>query len=1640
MKYLYLSRCLAILFVLFYCQFSNAQCTPTPGVSTIGGNAFTDDNQDGIKQLAEGDEQGAVVELYYDINGNGVIEAVEPILQTAITDINGDYLFSQGSVILTETISDEFNAVSFGGNNGTDIWNNVWQEFEETDGQTAGAVQIANETGITTNALRFGGIYDESDVDIKDKGVYRVANLSGALNATLSFDFYKNLAADSRPKVAIEVSTNGSDWTELDEFEHDYSVNLYSYNIDSYINATTYIRFIGDSRFKKESYDYFAFDNITITFDRSSVPLDFIALLSEPDLGTGYTYTTPRLYGINFSAVGEASCDSDYGLFFCDASCTPNANDDFGTVLQGNSINIDVLSNDTDGNLNIDVNSLSIITQPTYGSLITTPGSGEIIYIPNGNFFGLDTYEYEICDVTALCGTATVTITVDQNLIDACLQAAEDHIYYIPYSDTELRTALREASGGAGNCSNNVTDDVRRITSIKTPYPGTVLIYDHWEDGYEADITDPVQATTQVWGDNDALNGTAIGYPDDYVPSGGNFVFDNTYNYNPRNPADFYFDGKDKIWTSADVALSTVAGDLNRFTFQATKTDVYDTQKFGTSFTVPFGEELAGDFAYSALFIRASLDNTIVNIDLENDGTVDLTTTLLEGEVYFVDGGVQSGARIISTLPIGVDLFFGDEGCFGTRQINLLPLVFLSDVYYSPVPSTDLSSPSVAYFYNYQNDPIDIDWESNAGTGTFNIAAKSTASLSLSDNSAYRFESRGSYSYVASEVVDSNSSAYDWAFNMISEERLTELAAIAWAPGSLDGTRNDNPVWITPNADTTIYIKFDGDLTSTTSFTSPCGIPYDISVPVDHLNYYQIFDTVNSDNDQSGLAVFTCDGAKIFAVYGEDPALAIPGSPSLDVGTTMQPLCAKPQIFSLRDRAYTITDTSLQIPVLFNDNSFITNIDPASLSVLVMPENGVITINPDGTINYIPNTGFTGVDTFEYSVCSLEYPAVCDIATVIVTIDPCPTPANKNMVFGNVFLDLNEDTINNDGLGVNNVKVDIYEDLNLNGVIDGGDIPLPTSPSTTTDVNGNYQFLVPTYNLLIEDDFSSNTYTGGSNWAGDWTEVGEADGPLLGDISIVPDIIATERLRVRNNRSATRELDLSPAIFGSVSFDIAEDGDIDSADEVEVKICADNTDFNCQTIFIQSDDFTSGSIINAYIDADKLTSTAVLKIVTTGYTAVDEIFYIDNIVILTSVRGKNLLLETDQSTWPSGYTLSTDNIESAVFAPTGTVGNCEKAKDFGFLTCELTDPGLIIICDDKGTPLDAKNDTFTFTLDPVGVRFGTTYTVSGDVTGTGTYGVATTFGPFDTDDNISTITITDDTGACELDVEIDMSISGCLSTDASLSTSIDFDGVDDYLNTPGFLDGLQEVTMMAWVKVDSKYGGGETLTIVSEDISCMLNLNSGNAPVLTVRTDITPTIAVTADPIINDEWHHVAGTFSGITGELKIYVDGKLEGISPTDFTGAFITMTGIGNGNFEVGRFSRDTAPDQNHFYGSIDEVRVFDSALTESQIQRIVYQEIEQNGANIKGTLINKDIVDISSSDPVLWNDLKLYYPMTTVSRGKTFDTSGNSRDATLLNITTILPQSAPMPYETVDIGEWTDETTWLHGEFWDIEDIRK
>ena len=272
---------------------------------------------------------------------------------------------------------------------------------------------------------------------------------------------------------------------------------------------------------------------------------------------------------------------------------------------------------------------------------------------------------------------------------------------------------------------------------------------------------------------------------------------------------------------------------------QSIKTNITSTYDFGQSFTIPLGEDFnSRDFRYTALFIRASQNNTTINIDKDNNGTFETTATLNEGGSYLVNGGVLTGATVTSDKPVGVELNAGGVDNYSIRNAPIYPATWYSNTYYSPVPTSDNAGDnpkdsSVVMFYNSLNRSININWYSGApASGVITVPAKSAVRfpLAYSTTAAYKFVNPTGESFTAIEIVNSYSpggggtvgQAYDWSFNLISEARLTDYATVAWAPGGLDLVApagpdvNGNPIWVTPTANTTVYVKYDGNISGTT--------------------------------------------------------------------------------------------------------------------------------------------------------------------------------------------------------------------------------------------------------------------------------------------------------------------------------------------------------------------------------------------------------------------------------------------------------------------------------------------------------------------------------------------------------------------------------------------------------------------------------------------------------------------------------------------------------------------------------------------------------------------------------------------------------------------------------------------------------
>ena len=267
------------------------------------------------------------------------------------------------------------------------------------------------------------------------------------------------------------------------------------------------------------------------------------------------------------------------------------------------------------------------------------------------------------------------------------------------------------------------------------------------------------------------------------------------------------------------------------------------------------------------------------------------------------------------------------------------------------------------------------------------------------------------------------------------------------------------------------------------------------------------------------------------------------------------------------------------------------------------------------------------------------------------------------------------------------------------------------------------------------------------------------------------------------------------------------------------------------------------------------------------------------------------------------------------------------------------------------------------------------------------------------------------------------------------SFSLLFDGVDDVVETGLDLSGLPEVTIMCWVKRTNDtellqtgiigQAGVFGLSVLGDDLSVDF---AGN---------IVGGLNLTQTGIGNESqtWHHIAASFK--SGNVKLYFNGELID-SVVDVLGN--TVLGVTTAaTFSIGG-NVNSLLGGDYFDGEIDEIRVFSQALEDEQIQQMVYQEIENQSGSVAGSIIPKDIKNHATNSTVDWSDLTLYYTLNVLRGNCIVDGSDNAVNGLAQNIATgsLLTQSAPMPYTSDNDGLWTDGSSWLYGDVWDINEL--
>ncbi|WP_143751811.1 Ig-like domain-containing protein, partial [Maribacter sp. 4U21] len=689
-------------------------------------------------------------------------------------------------------------------------------------------------------------------------------------------------------------------------------------------------------------------------------------------------------------------------------SDAPVVTDDTATVDEDNPVTVDILANDNDDadGGSIDASSVSITGAPANGTVVINP-DGTVTYTPNADFNGTDSFTYQVCDngtPDVQCEEATVNVTVNS-------------VNDSPVITDDTATLTEDTAGGVDiNVLGNDTDvdgtiDPSSLSIVGAPSNGTVTIN---PDGTLNYVPDPNFNGTDTFtyevcddtGDCQTATVTVTVEEESDAP----VVTDDTATVDEDNPVTVDILANDN--DNAD------GGSIDASSVSITGSPANGTVVINPDGTVTYIPN--ADFNGTDSFTYQVCDNGTPDVQCE-EATVNVTVNSVNDSPVITD----DTATLTEDTAGGVDInvLGNDTDVDGTIDPSSLSIV--------GAPSNGTVTINPDGTLNYVPDPnfngtdtftyevCDDAGDCQTATVTVTVEEESDAPVVTDDTATVDEDNPVTVDILANDNDDADGGSID-----ASSVSITGAPANGTVVINPDGT-----VTYTPNADFNGTDSFtyqvcdngtpdvqceEATVNVTVNPQSDAPVVTDDTATVDEDNPVTV-DILANDNDNAdggsidpasvsitgapanGTVVINPDGTVTYTpnadFNGTDSftyQVCDNGTPDVHceeatVNVTVNSVNDSPVITD--DTATLTEDTAggVDINVLGNDTDVDGTIDPSSLSIVGAPSNGTVTINPDGTLNYVPNPNFNGTDTFTYEVC--DDAGDCQTATVTVTVE-----------------------------------------------------------------------------------------------------------------------------------------------------------------------------------------------------------------------------------------------------------------------------------------------------------------------------------------------------------------------------------------------------------------------------------------------------------------------------------------------------------------------------------------------------------------------------------------------------------------------------------------------------------------------------
>nr|WP_282149498.1 tandem-95 repeat protein [Vibrio diabolicus] len=880
---------------------------------------------------------------------------------------------------------------------------------------------------------------------------------------------------------------------------------------------------------------------------------------------------------------------------------------DKATVVEDTATIIKVLDNDTfegdDKVVSLDTNN-----GPANGTVSVNP-DGSVTYTPNDNYHGTDSFTYI---VTSGGVSESTTVNVDVTPVNDAPVATNDNavtdedtpvtIDVLP-NDTDIdgdKLSIDSASVPSDQGTVEIVDGKLMFTPAENFHGDAEITY----TVTDGTLTDQATVNVTVNAVNDTpeveSNIADQTLAEDFTPYSINLNTAFSDVDNVDGELSFSVSGNNNVLVSIENGIATISptADWNGseiLTFTAT-----DPSGESVSQTVNFTVTPVADNATvvedTPTIIKVlgndtfEGDDKVVSLDTNNgpaNGTVSVNS---DGSVTYTPNDNYHGTDSFTYIVTS-------GGVSESTTVN----VDVTPVNDAPVAKDDTAVTD-------EDTPVTIDVLPND---------TDVDGDTLSIQSASVPETQGTVEIIDGKLV------FTPAENFHGDAEITYTVT--------DGSLTDQAtVNVTVNAvnDTPEVESNIADQTLAEDFT-----PYSINLntafsDVDNVDGELSFSVSGNSNIQvaivNGIATFTptadWNGSEALTFTATDPSGE---SVSQTVNFTVAPVAD-----IVADKATVVEDTATIIKVLDND-TFEGDDKVVSLDTSKGPANGAVSVNPDGTVTYIPDDNYVGKDTFTYVVTS---GGVSESTTVEVNV----TPVNDAPVAKDDTATTQEDTA---------VTIDVLpNDTDVDGdVLSIDSASVPKEQGTVEVVNGKLVF-TPAENFNGDAEI---TYIVTDGQLTDEAKVVVSVNPV-NDAPTVDNAITDQ---VLSEDFATYTIDLNDAFKDSdsvLSFSVAGNSNVLVSIENGIATISPTADWNGSEILTFTATDPSGESVSQTVN---FTVAPVADIEPDRATVVEDTPTIIKVLGNDTFEGDDKVVSLDTNNGPANGTVSVNPDGSVTYTP-----------------------------------------------------------------------------------------------------------------------------------------------------------------------------------------------------------------------------------------------------------------------------------------------------------------------------------------------------------------------------------------------------